>query len=233
MSERVCVVVGVGPGNGASISHRFAREGWKVAMTARDGERLRGLTEEVPGSRGYVWDVRDVESAPAVFSRIRGELGPVHTVVYNAGSATFGSVDDVDLEAFQAAWEVNARGLFLAARHALEDWRKQGGGALVVIGATASVKGGAAFAAFASAKFAQRGLAQSLARKLGPEGVHVSTVVIDGVIDVPRTRRMMPDQPDDFFLQADRIADAVHFLATQDRSAWTFELDLRPFGERW
>ena len=139
----------------------------------------------------------------------------------------------MDVDAFQAAWEVNARGLFVAARHAAEDWRQQGGGALVVVGATASVKGGARFAAFASAKFAQRGLAQSLARHLGPEGVHVSLVVIDGVIDMPRTRKMMPDQPDDFFLQPDRIADAVHFLAVQDPSAWTFELDLRPFGERW
>lgn len=233
MSERVCVVVGVGPGNGASISRRFAREGWKVAMTARSEDRLRELEAEIPGARGYVWDVRDVETAPAVWGRIRDELGPPAALVYNAGSATFGSVDDLDVDAFQAAWEVNVRGLFVAAKQALPDLRRGGRGDLVVIGATASTKGGARFAAFASAKFAQRGLAQSLARHLGPEGVHVGYVVIDGVIDIPRTRRMMPDQPDDFFLQADRIADAVFFLVQQDPSAWTFELDLRPFKERW
>lgn len=232
MSEGVCVVVGVGPGNGASIAQRFAREGFRVAMTARSEERLRALEGEIPGSRGYVQDVRDVEAAPAVWARIRDELGPASVVVYNAGSASFGSVDDMELEAFQAAWEVNVRGLFVTAKQALADLRAAGG-ALLVIGATASIKGGARFAGFASAKFGQRGLAQSLARHLGPQGVHVGYVVIDGVIDIPRTRKMMPDKPDEFFLQADRIADAVLFLAQQDPSAWTFELDLRPFKESW
>lgn len=236
MSERVCAVVGVGPGNGAAISRRFAAEGWQVAMLARSEERLRALEAEIPGARGYAWDVRDAKAAPEVFGGIRETQGPVSALVYNAGSATFGSVDELDTDAFQAAWEVNARGLWLAAREALPDLRRAGrtGRAdLVVIGATASVRGGARFAAFASAKFAQRGLAQSLARHLGPEGVHVSYVVIDGVIDIPRTRKMMPDRPDDAFLQPDRIADAVHFLTQQDPSAWTFELDLRPFTERW
>jgi NAD(P)-dependent dehydrogenase (short-subunit alcohol dehydrogenase family) len=232
VSEPVCVVVGVGPGNGASIARRFAREGYRVAMTARSEERLRAFEREIPGSRGYVQDVREVEAAAPLFARIREELGPPSVLVYNAGSASFGSVDDVDLEAFQTAWEVNVRGLFVAAKQALDDLRAAGG-ALVVVGATASVKGGARFAAFASAKFGQRGLAQSLARHLGPQGVHVGYVVIDGVIDIPRTRKMMPDKPDEFFLQADRIADAVLFLAQQDPSAWSFELDLRPFAESW
>ncbi|MDX1650113.1 MAG: SDR family NAD(P)-dependent oxidoreductase, partial [Myxococcota bacterium] len=164
MSERVCVVVGVGPGNGASISRRFAREGWKVAMTARSADRLRELEAEIPDARGYPWDVRDVEAASSVWARIRDELGPPSALVYNAGSATFGSIDDLEPDAFQAAWEVNVRGLFVAAKQALPDLRRAERGDLVVIGATASVKGGARFAAFASAKFAQRGLAQSLAR---------------------------------------------------------------------
>ncbi len=103
----------------------------------------------------------------------------------------------------------------------------------MVIGATASLKANAGFAAFASAKAGQRALAQSLARKLGPERIHVSYVIVDGVIDIPRTRAMLPDRPDDFFLKADEIADAVWFLTRQDLSAWTFELDLRPFGEKW
>lgn len=233
MTERVCMVVGVGPGNGASISRRFAAEGWKVAMTARSEERLRKLEGEIPGSRGYVWDVRDAAAAGPVFERVRKELGPPRALVYNAGNARFGSIDELELEAFQDAWEVNARGLFVAAKHALPDLREAPRSDLVVIGATASVRGGARFAAFAASKFAQRGLAQSLARHLGPEGVHVSYVVIDGVIDMPRTRKMFPDQPDAFFLAPDRIAEAVHFLTLQDPSAWSFELDLRPFGERW
>ena len=233
MDERVCMVVGVGPGNGASISRRFAAEGWKVAMTARSEERLRKLEREIPGSHGYVWDVRDATAAGPVFERVRRELGPPSALVYNAGNARFGSIDELELEAFQDAWEVNARGLFVAAKHALPDLREASRSDLVVIGATASVRGGARFAAFAASKFAQRGLAQSLARHLGPEGVHVSYVVIYGVIDMPRTRKMFPDQPDAFFLAPDRIAEAVHFLTLQDPSAWSFELDLRPFGERW
>lgn len=231
--SRVCVVVGAGPGNGASLSRRFARAGYRVAMTARNEERLRALADEIPDAHAYAWDVRDARAAGPLFKRIRDELGPVSTLVYNAGSATFGSLDEVDLDAFQAAWEVNARGLFVAAKEVAPDLRFAAPGNLVVIGATASAKGGARFAAFAAAKFAQRGLAQSLARHLGPDGVHVAYVIVDGVIDIPRTRRMMPDQPDEFFLQPDRIAESVHHLTEQHPSAWTFELDLRPFAERW
>jgi len=231
--SRVCVVVGAGPGNGASLARRFAEAGDKVAMTARSEERLEALAAEIPGARGYAWDVRDTRAAGPLFKRIRDELGPVSTLIYNAGSAAFGSLDDVDLDVFQAAWEVNARGLFVAAKEVAPDLRFASPGNLVVIGATASTKGGASFAAFASAKFAQRGLAQSLARHLGPEGVHVSYVIVDGVIDIPRTRKMMPDKPDEFFLDPDRIAESVHHLTRQHPSAWTFELDLRPFAERW
>jgi NAD(P)-dependent dehydrogenase (short-subunit alcohol dehydrogenase family) len=142
-------------------------------------------------------------------------------------------VDSLDFDAFRTAWEINTGGLFLAVKDVLPDMREAEGGNIVVIGATASVKGGAAFAAFASAKAGQRSLAQSLARKLGPEKIHVSYVIVDGVIDIPRTRKMLPDRPDDFFLKPDEIANSIFALSQQDASAWTFELDLRPFAEKW
>jgi NAD(P)-dependent dehydrogenase (short-subunit alcohol dehydrogenase family) len=233
MADPVCAIVGIGPGNGAAFARRFAAEGHRVALCSRSLETLEKLAAELPGARAYAYDATDAESARQALDRIRDELGPIATLVYNAGSGVFGSVDDIDLDTFQRAWEVNARGLFLATKAVIPGMREAGGGNIVVIGATASKKGGAAFAAFASAKAAQRGLTESLARKLGPEHIHVSYVIIDGVIDIPRTRAMLKDRPDDFFLRADDIAEAVFFLTRQSQQAWTFELDLRPFGEKW
>jgi NAD(P)-dependent dehydrogenase (short-subunit alcohol dehydrogenase family) len=154
-------------------------------------------------------------------------------LVHNAGNAVFGSVLDVAPAQFEAAWRVNTHGLFLAARAVLPDMVAAGRGVILVTGATASWRGAAGFAAFASAKAAQRVLAESMSRSLGPRGVHVAYVVIDGVIDMPTTRAFFADRPDDFFLRPDAIADTYFYLAHQDRSAWTFEADLRPFGEKW
>ena len=233
MGKPVCVVTGVGPGNGAAFTRRFLDEGYAVAMLARSQETLARLEGELPGARGFVADVGDPGQVRASFERIRSELGPVAVLVHNAGSGAFSSFLDTEPAQLEAAWRTNALGLLLCGREAAADMQKAGGGAIVVIGATASLRGGAATAAFASAKAAQRSLAQSMARSLGPEGIHVSYVIVDGVIDIPRTRAMLPDRPDEFFLEPDRIADTVFHLATQDRSAWTFELDLRPFGEKW
>lgn len=233
MAAPVCAIVGVGPGNGAAFARRFAADGQRVALCSRSLPRLRELASGIEGAAAYEYDASRTDSANVVFPRIREELGPVSTLVYNAGSGVFGDLDSLEPSHFQTAWEINARGLFLAAKQVVPDLRAAGGGNLVVIGATASVKGGARFAAFASAKAAQRSLAQSLARQLGPERIHVSYVIIDGVIDIERTRERMPDRPDEFFLQPDDIAQAVFFLTQQSRQAWTFELDLRPFGEKW
>ena len=133
----------------------------------------------------------------------------------------------------EQAWRVNVLGCLTASQSVVPGMIEGGGGAVVVIGATASWRGGARATAFASAKAAQRSLAQSLARHLGPQGVHVGYVIIDGVIDIPRTRARLADKPDEFFLKPSDIAESVYHLARQPRSAWTFELDLRPFGERW
>ncbi len=233
VSSPVCVITGVGPGNGASFARRFAAEGYRVAMLSRSEDRLRELERAVSGSRGYATDVGDRDSVRAAFSRIRSELGAVEVLVHNAGSGAFAKFDDTSPEQFEDAWRTNALGLLLCGREAAADMRKAGRGSIVVIGASASRRGGPITAAFASAKAAQRSLAESMAKSLGPEGIHVAYVVVDGVIDIPRTRAFFKDRPDDFFLQPDRIADTVHHLVVQDRSAWTFELELRPFGEKW
>jgi NADP-dependent 3-hydroxy acid dehydrogenase YdfG len=233
MSKPVCAVIGVGPGNGAAIARRFAAEGYAVALCARDQARLKDFEAEIPGSRAYAYDVRDPQAAEAVFAEIRDGLGPVSVMVFNAGAGQFANIDQATAETFQAAWEVNARGLFLATQAVLPDLRDAGGGSIVVIGATASIKGGANFLPFASSKAAQRSLAQSLARHLGPERIHVAYVILDGVVDLARTRERMPDKGDDFFMRPDDIAESVFHLTRQPSSAWTFELDLRPFGEKW
>ncbi len=235
MSEktRACVVTGVGPGNGASLSRRFAAAGYRVAMLARSEERLRELEAQIPGAKGYVTDVGDADAVRATFERIRADLGPVDVLVHNAGSGTFGSFLDTKPETFEQAWRINALGLLLCGQQAVKDMLGAGRCAVIVTGATASLRGGAGFAAFAPAKAAQRSLAESMARSLGPQGIHVAYVIVDGVIDIPRTRQALRDRPDEFFLQPDQIAETVLHLVEQDRSAWTFELDLRPYGEKF
>lgn len=233
MSKPVCVIVGVGSGNGAAFSRKFANEGYRVAMLARNIDYLQKLAEEIPDSQAYQYDVTGVDQAAEVFSRIESEMGKISVLVYNAGAGAFANIDDATVESFQRAWEVNARGLFTAAKQVIPQMRKLGGGNIVIIGATASIKGGANFTPFASAKAAQRSLAQSMARYLDPEKIHVSYIIVDGVINLERTRKAMPDKPEDYFMSPDDIAESVLFLTQQPSSAWTFELDLRPFGEKW
>lgn len=233
MAEPVCVVAGAGPGNGAAFARRFARGGYRVAMLARSEERLRELEGAIPEATGIPADVGDASSVARAFDRLRRDLGAPSVVIHNAGSGFFKAALDTTPDELETNFRVNVGGLLHLAQQAVPDFRGRGGGTLVAIGATASLRGGAGTAPFAAAKAGERSLAQSLARALGPEGIHVCHVVIDGVIDIPRTRRMLPDKPDDFFLSPDAIAESVWQLVRQERSAWTFELDLRPFGERW
>ena len=233
MSKPVCAVIGVGPGNGTAIARKFSSEGYKIALLSRNEDYLNRLTHEWGDTRAYAYDALDLTAPEKVFGKIKQELGPIDVLVYNAGAGMFGSVDEIKLSDFEAAWRINALGLLAAVKTVLPDMRTVGKGNIVVIGATASVKHGANFTAFTSAKAAQRALAQSIAKHVGPEGVHVSLVIIDGVIDLPGTREMLPDRADDFFLKPDHIAQSVFFLTQQPKSAWTFELDVRPFGEKW
>ena len=168
-----------------------------------------------------------------VFGEIRSELGDPAVVVYNAGTGAFGTFDDVSAADLEASWRVNTLGAFLVAKQVTPAMKRAGTGSFVIIGATASRRGGAKTVAFAPAKAAQRSLAESLARHLWPAGIHVSLIVIDGVVDLPRTRARMPDKPAAFFVEPDAVAATAAFLTTQPRSAWTFELEARPFGETW
>lgn len=178
-------------------------------------------------------DLADPGSVNKVFSGILETIGVPEVVIYNAGSGVFGTALETTYEDFEAAWRVNAAGLFSMARAVVPAMVEQGGGSLLVTGATASLRGGAKFAAFSAAKAAQRNLTQSLARLLGKKGIHVALVIIDGVVDMPRTRKRFPDKPDSFFLKPEAIAETYYHLSQQDRSAWSFEVDVRPHCETW
>ena len=231
--SKLCVITGVGAGNGASFSRRFTRAGYRVVMLARNLAYLETLAKEIPGSVAMECDVRDPGAIQQVFARIHEEIGTVDTLIYNAGAGEWASIMDTSLEGMQSSWATNTLGLVACAQQVIPSMTENGEGNIMVIGATASLRGGAQSTAFASAKAAQRSVAQSMARDLGPKGIHVGYLIIDGIIDIERTRERFPDRADDFFMQPDAIADSVYALTQQDRSAWAFEIDLRPYGEKW
>lgn len=233
MSNLVCVVVGVGPGNGAAMARRFAEAGYKVALLARDLDFTSVLAGELAGAIAVACDVTSEADVQAAFSRVRDQLGEVAVLLYNAGAGSWGTVEEISAAAFEANWKVNALGALLAAQQVMPAMRKAGSGSIVFIGATASRRGGARTAAFAPAKAAQRALAESMARHLWPLGIHVSLLIIDGIVDLPATRRAMPEKDAGFFIKPAAIAATAYHLCTQDRSAWSFEVEVRPFGETW
>jgi short-subunit dehydrogenase len=202
-------------------------------MLARNENYLSELSGTIDNSIGIACDLSSPESIEKAFAQISREFGTIDTLVYNAGSGLWRSVLETTLDDLYSSWAVNVRGLLGCAHQVTPGMLEKHSGNIVVIGATASLRGGPQSAAFASAKAGQRSLAQSLAKKLGSEGIHVSYLIIDGIIDLERTRAWLPDKPDNFFMKADEIAKNVYALTQQDQSAWTFELDLRPFGENW
>lgn len=230
---KVAVVAGVGPGNGSALARRFAQAGHAVAMLARTSKSLEPLEREIQGARGFECDVASPDSVARAFARIRAELGPVDALLYNAGSGVFADVESITAAQFEQSWRVNAYGAFLCARQVIPDMKVRKSGAIVFIGATASRRGTARTAAFAPAKAAQRSLAESMARALWPAGIHVALIIVDGVVDLPRTREMMPDKPDSFFVKPSGVAETAYRLTCQDPSAWSFEVEARPFAESW
>jgi NAD(P)-dependent dehydrogenase (short-subunit alcohol dehydrogenase family) len=230
----VCAVVGVGPGIGAAVARQFARNGHAVALLARRTEFTQALATEIGGgARAYSCDVADPEAIAQTFASIAREMGDPSVASYNAGSGVWGSVDDVDANAMTTAWRINTLGLFATARAVTPAMKAAGRGAIIVTGATASLRGGAGTAAFASAKAAQRSLVQSMARHWWPHGIHVALIVVDGVVDLRRTRERMRDKPDDFFVKPEHVAETAYWLAQQPKSAWSFEVEARTFGEKW
>ena len=229
----VCVVAGVGPGNGAAFARRFAAERYAVALLARDIAFSESLAKSLPDARAYRCDVTDADAVERTFTAIARELGEVEVLVYNAGSGVWSTVEEVTPADFEASWRVNAMGALLASQQVIPAMKRAGRGSIVFVGATASRRGGPKSAAFAAAKAAQRSLAESMARHLWPAGIHVALIVVDGIVDLPRTRERMPNKPDSFFIQPDDIASIAFELTRQKPSAWSFEVEARPFGEHW
>jgi NAD(P)-dependent dehydrogenase (short-subunit alcohol dehydrogenase family) len=232
----VAAVVGVGPGLGAALARRFAR-GYAVALVAREREKLDALAREIGAAGGRALavpaDVSRGDDIAAAAERIRGELGEIDVLVYNAAMRPFGRLMETKASTFETTWRVSAFGAFLWSRAVAPGMLERGKGAILFTGATAGTKPFATSAAFGPAKFALRGLAQVMARDLGPQGVHVAYVNIDGPIDMPFIHRLRPDlQPEDM-LRPSAIAETYWHLAHQDPSAWTQEVDLRPFKERF
>src|SRR5947199_10824002 len=230
MPEKICVVAGVGPGTGAALSRRFAAGGYRVAMLARDAERLATLQREIEGSRGYAVDVTDAARVKEVVERIGSDLGTPSVLVHNAVSGHFGEFLEVAPEALEQTFRTNVLSLMLLGQAIAPRMLAAGRGAIIVTGNTSAWRGAASFAAFAPSKAAQRILAQAMARSLGPKGIHVAYVVIDAVIAVPWTRRVLASNPEEIFARSAGIGDAVDHVAHQDRSTWTFDGGLRPVG---
>jgi len=169
-----------------------------------------------------------------VLQAVEEELGAIDVVIYNADLAQFGTLEDISEAQFEQTWRVGTLGLFTTAKLLGPRMEQRGSGTMIVSGATAALRGNVWTTAFAASKSAQRNLAQSLAKQLGPKGIHVAYLVIDGVIDTEDTRKnFAPNEPDEFFMDPKHIAETALMLAGQDKSAWTFEIDLRPFCEKW
>ena len=233
MTQPICAIIGIGPGNGAAIARCFAREGYHLALLSRSTAFSEKLATELGTARTYTCDAGNPESVKSAFAGIRKNLGEVDVLVYNAGSGVWGNVEQVSATDLENAWRVNVLGAFAATHEVIPAMKQRGAGSIIFIGATASRRGAARTAAFAQAKAAQRALAESMARHLWPAGIHVALVVIDGVVDLPRTRERMPEKPDSFFVKPDGVAATVYWLTQQPRSAWSFEVEARPFGETW
>jgi len=232
----VAVVTGVGPGLGASLVRRFAPS-YAVAMLARKPDYLKALARELRQGGATVLalscDVSHHTQISDAFRAIRKDFGDPEVLLYNAGSGTFGAITEITPEQCEADWRINAFGAFVAAKEVAPAMIARGRGAMLFTGATAGVKAGPKSVSFGPAKFAMRGLAQSLARDLGPKGIHVAWINVDGSIDIPGARGLKRGLQDGDFLKPDAIAETYWHLAHQDPSAWTMELEVRPFKEKF
>lgn len=224
----------MGPGLGAAYARRFHQSGYAVALLARSRDLAAALAAELGEStRAYACDVGDARAIDTTFESIRADLGAVDVLIYNAGSGVWGTIQTVERDAFEQAWRVNALGLFLASQAVIPSMKAKGAGAIIVTGATASRRGTPATTAFAPAKAAQRSLAEAMAKDLWPLGIHVSLIIIDGVVNLAKTRAHMPDKPDSFFVSPNDVAATAEWLTQQPSSAWSFEVEARPFAEKW
>jgi len=236
MSERqVAVIVGVGPGLGFALVRRFAQAGMAVALAARSKDRLEQLlaSEPIDGARAYACDATEKAAVDRLFAEVERDLGAPEVVVFNAGAFRPGSILEIDPAEFEQCWRIGCFAGFLNGQAAARRMVARGRGTILFTGATAALRGSARFANLAVPKFGLRALAQSMARELGPQGVHVAHVIIDGQIRSERYAHLEAERGPDSLLQPEAIAEMYYQLHAQPRSAWTLELDLRPWVEKF
>ena len=231
--SKLAVITGVGPGTGSALAQRFHAGGYRVAMLARNGDRLRALEQSLPGTIGVTCNVADAAELAQALAGIEAREGPPQVVIHNAVGGAFGTFQEIDPDVLQRNFQVNVMALLHLARWAAPGMERAGSGAILATGNTSALRGKAKFAGFAPTKAAQRILAESMARELGPKGVHVAYLMIDAVIDVPWTRERFPQAPDSFFIRPYDIADEAWHVVHQPPSAWSFLTELRPQGENW
>ena len=237
--SKTILVVGAGDATGGAIARRFAREGYVACVVRREANHLSKLVAEIESAggqaRAFGVDAREEAQVVAMFDAIESEVAPLEVVVYNIGANVRFPIAETTSRVFRKVWEMACFGGFLAGREAAKRMLPRGHGTIIFTGATASVRGGNGYAAFAAAKHGLRALAQSMARELGPQGIHVAHTVIDGAIDTPWIAENFPERhalkDRDGILNPDDIAEAYWQLHRQPRSAWTLELDLRPWME--
>jgi NAD(P)-dependent dehydrogenase (short-subunit alcohol dehydrogenase family) len=236
MTEReTAIVFGVGPGLGWALTRRFMTENMQVGAVARDEARLNSLikSEGSAGVRPYAADVSNSEDVLRVFESIDRDIGAPNLVVFNAGAFQKDNVLDIDPADFERCWRIGCLGGLLVGQAAARRMVKRGHGTIIFTGATAALRGSAGFANLAVPKFGLRALAQSMARELGPQGVHIGFVIIDGQIESERYRQLAVERGEDSLLAPDAIAELYLQLHRQPRSAWSHEMDVRPWSEKF
>ena len=241
MSKQVCVVMGAGDALGGAIARRFAREGLIACVARRGADKLQPLLDQIKGAggvaHGFGVDARREEQVVELFAKIEKDIGPIEVCVFNIGGNIRFDILEMTAKKYFKVWEMACFSGFLTGREAAKYMLPRGHGTILFTGATASLRGGRGFAGFSGAKAGLRMLAQSMARELGPQNIHVAHTIIDGPIETEFTKQNFPDlyktRPKDGILQPDDIAENYWMLHKQKRSAWTHELDLRPFLEPW
>lgn len=231
----VILIVGAGPGMGAAIGRRFAREGFKVAMAGRTLKKVQTLAADIDGAKGYACDATDEASVKAMYDAVKQDMGEPNVVVFNASGRVRKSILDIEVGEFEEAWKISCLGGFIVGRDAARIMTPKGEGTILFTGATASVKSYANSAGFAVGKFGLRALSFSMAREFGPKGIHVAHIIIDGGIRAdhrPDYRQEDPNKPDKW-LDPDAIAENYWVMHAQHRSSWTAEIDVRPWVENF
>ena len=232
----ICMITGLGEGTGGYTAKKFSKEGYRIAMLARSAERLERFEKELEGSKGYVCDVSNIDHLKETCSQIKKDMGSPEVLIHNAVKGNFEKLLDGKPEWLEENFRINTTSLMYLAHELIPDMIKSKKGVIIVTGNTAAKRGIANTPYFAPTKAAQRILAQSLARDFGPKGIHVAYLIVDASINTPWTRTRIEkqiNQPDIIFAQPEDIANEIFHIAHQERSAWSFDVEIRPDIEEW